>query len=434
MNLPVYGSLQMPSRVKSIARSRNQAIPNAFVNSTIAILMAWAGFFVRDLLIAGGGFEQHTQICLFLILFNLTLIYMWPWISLKIWAWRFLFIIIASEWVWISSVVSRLYILSDFAVAVPVAFILLFIWRLSLNRLNKWGGTAIFSLLGTIAMGGSIWQGLEDWTLSAAARGKISNDSVLLKFSSSFGAHAPKDLTSPDLGAKDLGRTWSYQGESGPAMWGNLRTEYRACSDGANQSPVDILKHSHLNHDGLKAYSSRDTAGVSKTESALKIDIVGKSSFAFLGEHFLIKSMEVHTPSEHLLSGITYPMEVQFYGENKAGRVSAVAVFVEIGRRNQEFEKILSALNAGNDAQPRKIQSFSPVEILPKELSFFQYNGSLTTPPCSEGIVWNVLHKPVEFSEEQVSSFRNVFPMNARPVQAFGQRSFEALPLKSIAH
>jgi carbonic anhydrase len=310
------------------------------------------------------------------------------------------------------------------------------IWKVLLQEENKWSGALLFSMLGTAAMGGTIWHGLEDWTLSAAARARPlpvaeNFQSGLLTAKSfittNFSTNTAK-FTQPAHPT-----TWSYKGEAGPEMWGALRDDFKLCASGLNQSPVDIPKHTKFIQGGLRRNWRPEKASLINTGHTLEVNLSGKSKTDIGDNQFELKQIQFHTPSEHQLSGSSYPMEIHFIHTKKDGSQSIVAAFVEIGSENPEFSKISSRASELNESVSVDLGELNAALLLPKSADVFRYQGSITSPPCSEGVVWNVLREPIEFSQEQVSSFRRLFPLNARPLQKLDARMFESTESK-IAH
>ena len=209
--------------------------------------------------------------------------------------------------------------------------------------------------------------------------------------------------------------SWRYEGTSGPAAWGTISEEFATCSAGQEQSPIDI-----------------DTATAEQGElpalafeygaSTLKVEDTGHGFKGTPGEEhtlhvgddtYKLLQFHAHTPSEHTVDGEHYPMEVHFVHQNDAGELAVVGVMIDSGNENAAYDPFTASVGASSgeatiDALDAK---------LPTNRSYFTYPGSLTTPPCSEGVRWIVLREPVSMSEAQIAPFAAAYEMTNRPVQ-----------------
>ena len=227
---------------------------------------------------------------------------------------------------------------------------------------------------------------------------------------------------------------WSYEGEKGPKFWGKLDPEFSLCADGPNQSPIDIAKTSPASLPKLRAKFSPSelrivhhehvadeinnghTIQVNYSEGATLT--IGDSIFDLVQFHF-------HAPSEHTVHGKHYPMEMHYVLRSSSGALAVVGVFIEQGAHNAAFDPIWSNLptKKGEESHFEHIQ-VNVDDFLPhnnKGLSY-RYDGSLTTPPCSEGVKWMVLKTPIQLSAEQIGRFTAIVKGNNRPVQPLHHR------------
>jgi carbonic anhydrase len=138
-------------------------------------------------------------------------------------------------------------------------------------------------------------------------------------------------------------------------------------------------------------------------------------------DRFDLKQFHFHTPSEHALNGRRLAMEAHFVHAQASGRLAVIGVFLVPGRANPAFAAVMAAApkEEGEDEleKPLDIRPF-----LPRSRALFRYEGSLTTPPCSEVVDWNVYEQPVEVAQKDIDLFRAIFPMNARPLQSVNRR------------
>lgn len=215
---------------------------------------------------------------------------------------------------------------------------------------------------------------------------------------------------------------WGYVGEGATAHWAELDPAYRLCKDGLAQSPVNIARF--LQEEGLplSAEYSPVPLSILNDGRTIKVNFEAGGAFGFGGEHYNAMWADFHTPSEHYFDGAPYPMEAHVFHKGDDGRIVALAVMMKIGRENEAIEKIWSNVAASGAVQKVDGVQVSVSDLLPAELDYYSYKGSLTTPPCHEGLQWFVLKKPIEISERQLRAFQSVFPVNARPVQPLNTR------------
>jgi len=215
---------------------------------------------------------------------------------------------------------------------------------------------------------------------------------------------------------------WSYEGQGGPAHWGELQPDFKVCQLGLEQTPIDLAS-------GLKG----DAAAVALDYKPLALRIVNNghtiqvnadagSSCTIAGAKYDLLQFHFHHPSEHLLSGKPFDLECHFVHKSSGGDLAVVGVFIKPGAKNAALQAIFDAMPRREGPETRASGSVDPSALLPKSSSYFRYMGSLTTPPCSEGLTWTVFKEPVEASTEQIRQFAQLFPNNARPVQSRNRR------------
>ncbi|MGG2026284.1 carbonic anhydrase family protein [Gottfriedia sp. S16(2024)] len=214
---------------------------------------------------------------------------------------------------------------------------------------------------------------------------------------------------------------WSYTGNTGPNYWSSINKDYSLCSNGKQQSPVNIdqtIKKSlplgiNYHNDLFKIERSQYTVNF--------IPVNHSNSINLNGTNYTLKQFHFHTPSEHTINGKQSDLEIHFINENKKNSIITIGVLVDIGRLNKEFQKILD-VNPTDEELGRKVVKLNLQPFIPYTSKKFSYTGSFTTPPCTEGIKWIVFNKPIQFSEEQVHSYQNYFKPNSRPVQPLNGR------------
>ena len=217
---------------------------------------------------------------------------------------------------------------------------------------------------------------------------------------------------------------WSYEGETGPAHWGDLSPDFHLCKDGQQQSGIDIPGVTGVDDLANIRFAYEDVPlKIVKNGHTIQVNYAAGSKAVIDGDAYQLLQFHFHTPSEHNKKGTSFPMEVHLVHKNAAGQLAVVGVFLKQGHYNDFIQKIWDNMPA-QEGEVDVHTEINAAKLLPREREFFRYAGSLTTPPCSEGVKWSVMKDPIEVSEAQIAQFRAVFPLNARPVQALNDRPF----------
>jgi carbonic anhydrase len=222
--------------------------------------------------------------------------------------------------------------------------------------------------------------------------------------------------------ARAEGSHWSYEGEGAPEHWGSLSTDFKACDLGLEQTPIDI-----------RGATGAELAGVAPSFNPMPLKILNNghtiqancepgSRTVINGEPFDLLQFHFHHPSEHLLSGKAFDLELHFVHKSAAGRLAVLGVFIQPGAENAALAPIWAAMPKDAGEEQAAGVTITPGDLLPADRGFFRYHGSLTTPPCSEGVLWTVFKAPIEASPAQIRQFAVLFPVNARPAQPLNQR------------
>jgi len=231
--------------------------------------------------------------------------------------------------------------------------------------------------------------------------------------------HAAHDLGPPPAQAHGP-VPWSYRGERGPDAWGGLDPSFGKCASGEAQSPIDILPQRARPPDVVFVYQA--TAGaVVDNGHTLQVDLERGSYAVVDGERFELVQFHVHTPSEHTIAGDVFPLEVHLVHQSQAGALAVVGVLFAEGEPSTALAPVWKS--APRSTGQRRLKSkFDPSTILPREQGAYRYDGSLTTPPCSEGVRWIVMRRTRTEDPTRIAGLRDRFGSNARPIQELGAR------------
>lgn len=243
---------------------------------------------------------------------------------------------------------------------------------------------------------------------------KTTNVMIALLASASLAACSQADAPAEGGEATTKEVKWGYAEDNGPDKWGDLSEEYAACKAGMEQSPIDLPAASEANLITV-------TTNYAATEA--KVEDKGKTIQADFGEGFTLTSGEntynlvqvhMHTPSENTVEGKAFPMTGHFVHADADGALAVLGVMFEEGEANPAVQTMLD--NVGGSAE------MDIAAMIPAELTAYNFPGSLTTPPCSEGVNWHVLSNPVTASAEQIAALTEAMGNNARPVQPLNER------------
>lgn len=219
------------------------------------------------------------------------------------------------------------------------------------------------------------------------------------------------------------GSGWSYEGATGPEFWGTLEENYSFCSTGSNQSPVNIsntvesalpLISFDYHADGVEAWNNGHTLQVNYQEG---------SSINVAGHDYELKQFHFHTPSENAFNGQLYPMEMHLVHANSEGALAVIGIMFEEGEANGALDAFIGALPAEANQTVALQNNVNARTLLPTYRSYYRFTGSLTTPPCSEGVLWMVMKYPVSISPEQLAHFQEIMHFNSRPLQPLNARA-----------
>ena len=218
------------------------------------------------------------------------------------------------------------------------------------------------------------------------------------------------------------GAHWTYDGEAGPESWGDLSADFKVCSLGMEQTPID-LKSTIMAETGLvEASFQQMPLTILNNGHTIQVNCAPGSRTLISGQTYDLLQFHFHHPSEHLLSGRAFDLELHFVHKSAAGRLAVLGVFIRAGKENAALAPIWAAMPREAGEPLPTGTNIEPAALLPVDRKYFRYKGSLTTPPCSEGVLWTVFKEPIEASVDQIRQFAELFPVNARPVQSLNSR------------
>jgi carbonic anhydrase len=217
---------------------------------------------------------------------------------------------------------------------------------------------------------------------------------------------------------------WSYSGEEGPENWGSLDSEYVACSTGKNQTPIDIKGMVEAELPPIvMSYQANGGKGIINNGHTIQVNYAPGSTITVDGQAFELKQFHFHTPSENHIEGKSYPMEAHFVHLDKDSNITVIGLMYEEGAENAELQKAFAHMPHEAGEKDELPDAVSAQAMLPEDMDYYRFTGSLTTPPCSEGVRWLMLKNHATASKEQIESFTHTMHHpNNRPIQSTNAR------------
>ncbi|BEP93136.1 carbonic anhydrase family protein [Acidovorax sp. A79] len=215
---------------------------------------------------------------------------------------------------------------------------------------------------------------------------------------------------------------WEYKGKHGATHWGALEAGFEACARGAAQSPVDIRK---TVKEALPALEFQYTPGAPTLVNnghTVQVNMPAGSRLVVNGRAMELLQFHFHTPSEEAIGGKRAAMVAHFVHKGEDGGLGVVAALIQPGKTNAAWAPIFAHLPRTGEQVTVQGLTLDASALLPARKGYYSFDGSLTTPPCSEGVQWMVLKEPVKLGAQQIKAFRQLYNANARPLQPLNGR------------
>ncbi len=241
---------------------------------------------------------------------------------------------------------------------------------------------------------------------------------VLLAALFGLSACAPQNTPAPSAEPAH----WSYEGEAGPTHWGDLDPAYEACGKGKSQSPVDISAPDEQDMVNIAFHYQPSEVNILNNGHTAQVNYDAGSYIELDGVRYDLAQFHYHVPSEHEVNGELFAAELHIVHKNADGGFAVVGLLLQEGAENPAFDPFINNLPAEKSDVKDAGVKINAAGLLPSVQTTFRYSGSLTTPPCSEGVNWLVMTAPVELSSNQLSKLKSLFEGNNRPVQPLNDR------------
>jgi carbonic anhydrase len=217
---------------------------------------------------------------------------------------------------------------------------------------------------------------------------------------------------------------WSYTGSTGPSHWGQIAPEDAACGTGKLQSPIDIRNPSATALPPIQFDYKEVPLKLFDAGHTIQVNYPAGSSITVGGTRYELRQFHFHHPSEERIDGKATDMVVHLVHADSKGNLAVVAVLLRQGAANPSIQKVFAAMpSAQREEHEATGVRINASDFLPSSLAYYTYSGSLTTPPCTEGVTWFILKDSMTVSQTQIKAFAGKYPPNARPIQPLGSRT-----------
>ena len=220
---------------------------------------------------------------------------------------------------------------------------------------------------------------------------------------------------------------WDYTGPAGPQTWGGLKPEFSLCSVGQRQSPIDIRGGLSVDLEPVRFDYQSSRFSVIDNGHTVQANLAPGNAIEIGGNRFELQQFHFHRPSEERIDGRQFEMSVHLVHKDTMGKLAVVTLLLDKGPPQPAVQKVWNNLPLEKNQDVPARVALDLNELLPADQRYYTYMGSLTTPPCTEGVQWVVMRQPVTVAPEQIELFARIYPMNARPVQqAAGRRIMQS--------
>lgn len=235
----------------------------------------------------------------------------------------------------------------------------------------------------------------------------------------------PRKVAPPEIAHAPLphiGGHWSYEGETGPQNWARLNPEFASCGSGSRQSPIDIRGGIKVELEPIQFDYRPGYFRIVDNGHSIQASFGAGLAISVMGRRYELQQLHFHRPSEERFDGRPFDMDVHLVHKDLDGRIAVVAIELVRGSAHPLVQTLWNNLPLEKNDSFSPSVAINPADLLPADRGYFTYMGSLTTPPCTEGVLWLVMKQPVTVSDEQIEVFSRFYRNNARPIQNSGER------------
>jgi carbonic anhydrase len=217
--------------------------------------------------------------------------------------------------------------------------------------------------------------------------------------------------------AQNMHAHWGYDGAGAPTNWGKMKPEYATCDIGKRQSPIDIRDGIKVDLEGVRFDYRLTKFTIVDNGHTVQVNVGAGSAIHVMGKRYELVQFHFHKPSEERVFGRPFDMVIHFVHKDYDDNIAVIAVLLETGAENPQIQTLWNnmPLEANQELSPADV--LDPMRLMPENRTYWTYMGSLTTPPCTENVLWMVMKQPQQISPEQIAIFARLYKNNARPVQ-----------------
>ena len=215
---------------------------------------------------------------------------------------------------------------------------------------------------------------------------------------------------------------WDYVGSGGPQAWSALKPEFALCGSGQRQSPIDIRGGLAVDLEPVRFDYQASRFAVIDNGHTVQVNLAAGNAIEIGGKRYELLQFHFHRPSEERIDGRQFEMSLHLVHKNQQGQLAVVGLLFDKGSPHPVLQQVWNNLPLEKNDENQASNPIELNDLLPADRRYFTYMGSLTTPPCSEGVKWIVMRQPVTITKEQIEIFARMYPMNARPIQAVAGR------------
>ncbi len=226
-------------------------------------------------------------------------------------------------------------------------------------------------------------------------------------------------------GSGHAGAHWGYDDETGPAHWGDMKHEFTTCKTGKQQSPINISSAHSASLPAITFSYQATPLNMVNNGHTIQVNYAPGSHITVAGKQYELLQFHFHSPSENEIDGKPADMVAHLVHKAADGQLGVIGVLMKKGSRNPLIEKLWKHLLTHEGEYSKAAIKINVEDLLPADRAYYHYSGSLTTPPCSEGVNWMVLKNTVDVSVAQTGAFTNIFHKSTRPVQPLNGRQIE---------
>jgi carbonic anhydrase len=222
--------------------------------------------------------------------------------------------------------------------------------------------------------------------------------------------------------APKRGTAWSYEGELGPANWSKINDGWAKCGTGNRQSPIDLRDGIKVNLEQISFDYHPSSFNEVNNGHTIQVTVGGGNFITVGNQTYELEQFHFHRPSEERINGKGTEMVMHLVHKSAEGKIAIIAVLLERGQPHGLMQTIWDNLPLEKQEVVAPSIVIDPMDALPARRDYFTYMGSLSEPPCSEGVLWMVFKQPRQASPAQMALFSRLYPLNARPVQSTAGR------------